>query len=152
MNGDYITAEDVGMSPQIMQTIASRTKYVTGLPTSGGKAGGDPSPKTAYGIFGGIEAAVRFKLGRDELKGTSVAIQGVGNVGYHLCRLLHDAGATLSVAVDYLQLPRRFSRVSVEWILRSGRRPAHRAPGDQRCGTGSHRGTPDSLRTHRTRV
>ena len=98
LNGDYITAEDVGMSPQIMQTIATRTKYVTGLPTSGGKAGGDPSPKTAYGIFGGIEAAVRFKLGRDELKGTSVAVQGVGNVGYHLCRLLHDAGATLTVA------------------------------------------------------
>ena len=95
------------MSPQIMQTIATRTKYVTGLPTTGGKAGGDPSPKTAYGIFGGIEAAVRFKLGRDELKGTSMAIQGVGNVGYHLCRLLHDAGATLSVAdIDQAKVKR----------------------------------------------
>jgi len=98
LNGDYITAEDVGMSPQIMQTIASRTRYVTGLPTSGGKAGGDPSPKTAYGIFLGIEAAVRFKLERDELRGTSVAVHGVGNVGYHLCRLLHEAGAKLTVA------------------------------------------------------
>jgi leucine dehydrogenase len=98
LNGDYITAEDVGMSPQIMQTIATRTKYVTGLPTSGGKAGGDPSPKTACGIFQGIEAAVRFKLKRETLQGTSVAVQGVGNVGYHLCRLLHEAGATLMVA------------------------------------------------------
>ena len=98
LNGAYITAEDVGMSPQIMQTIAGRTRHVTGLPTSGGKAGGDPSPKTAFGIFRGIEAAVRFKLGRDELRGTSVAVQGVGNVGYHLCRLLHEAGATLTVA------------------------------------------------------
>ena len=107
LNGDYITAEDVGMSPQIMQTIASRTKYVTGLPTSGGKAGGDPSPKTAYGIFRGIEAAVRFKLGRDDVQGTTVAIQGVGNVGYHLCRLLHDAGATLTVAdIDQAKVKR----------------------------------------------
>ena len=98
LSGDYITAEDVGMSPEIMQVIATRTKYVTGLPASGGKAGGDPSPKTAFGIFRGIEEAVRFKLERDNLKGTSVAVQGVGNVGYHLCRLLHDAGVVLTVA------------------------------------------------------
>lgn len=98
LDGDYITAEDVGMSPGIMQIIATRTRHVTGLPTSGGKAGGDPSPKTAFGIFRGIEAAVRFKLGRDDVAGTSVAVQGVGNVGYHLCRLLNDAGATLVVS------------------------------------------------------
>jgi len=98
LNGDYITAEDVGMSPQIMQTIATRTKYVTGLPTTGGKAGGDPSPKTACGLLRGIEAAVRFKLERETLKDISVAVQGVGNVGYNLCRLLHEAGATLTVA------------------------------------------------------
>ncbi len=96
--GDYITAEDVGMTPQIMQSIAKRTKYVTGLPVSGGKAGGDPSPKTAFGIFCGIKAAVAFKLGRDDLDGISVAVQGVGNVGYQLCRLLHAAGASLVVA------------------------------------------------------
>ena len=95
--GQYITAEDVGMSPQIMQTIATRTGYVTGLPVSGGKAGGDPSPKTALGVFGGIQAAVRFKLGRDDLNGVTVAVQGIGNVGYNLCRLLHDAGAVLTV-------------------------------------------------------
>jgi len=98
LSGDYITAEDVGMSPQIMQAIATRTEYVTGLPAKGDKAGGDPSPKTALGIFGGIEAAVRFKLERDTLQDTSVAVQGVGNVGYHLCAMLHEAGATLTVA------------------------------------------------------
>lgn len=98
LDGDYITAEDVGMTPDIMQSIAQKTRYVTGLPSSDGRAGGDPSPKTAYGIFCGIEAAVRHKLGRDGLDGTSVAVQGVGNVGYHLCRLLHDAGASLIVS------------------------------------------------------
>ena len=107
LNGDYITAEDVGMSPQIMQIIATRTKYVTGLPASGGRAGGDPSPKTAFGIFRGIEAAVRFKLERETLQDTSVAVQGVGNVGYHLCRLLHEAGATLTVAdIDQTKVQR----------------------------------------------
>lgn len=98
LGGDYITAEDVGMTPDIMLSIAKKTRFVTGLPSSGGKAGGDPSPKTAYGIFCGIEAAVRHKLGKNSLDGTRVAVQGVGNVGYHLCRLLHDAGASLVVS------------------------------------------------------
>jgi leucine dehydrogenase len=98
LNGSYITAEDVGMSVEIMQTIARRTRFVTGLPQKAGQAGGDPSPKTAFGVFKGIEAAVRFKLSRDELKGLKVAVQGVGNVGYNLCRYLHEAGAKLIVA------------------------------------------------------
>ena len=98
LNGDYITAEDVGMTPQIMQSIARSTKFVTGLPAMEGKAGGDPSPKTAFGIYCGIRAAAAFKLGKDDFDGLRVAVQGVGNVGYHLCRLLHDSGASLVVA------------------------------------------------------
>ncbi len=98
LHGDYITAEDVGMSVSIMETIARRTKYVTGLPRERGRAGGDPSPKTSWGIFKGIEAAVQFKLGRESVAGLTIAVQGVGNVGYHLCRYLHEAGASLIVA------------------------------------------------------
>lgn len=98
LNGDYITAEDVGMSPSIMQIIATRTRYVTGLPAEGGKAGGDPSPKTALGIFSGIEAAVRHALGKDSVAGLKIAVQGAGNVGYQLCRRLAAAGAQIVVA------------------------------------------------------
>jgi len=98
LGGDYVTAEDVGMSVSIMQVIARRTQFVSGLPPQAGHAGGDPSPKTAWGIFKGIEAAARFKLGRDSIKGLRVAIQGVGNVGYYLCGHLSKAGARLVVA------------------------------------------------------
>ena len=98
LGGSYITAEDVGMSVEVMETIARRTKYVTGLPPKSGQAGGDPSPKTAWGVFKGIEAAVRFKLSRDSLDGLAVAVQGIGNVGYSLCRYLAEAGAQLVVA------------------------------------------------------
>ncbi|HWM30032.1 MAG TPA: Glu/Leu/Phe/Val dehydrogenase dimerization domain-containing protein [Woeseiaceae bacterium] len=98
LNGSYITAEDVGMSVAIMQTIARRTRFVSGLPKKSGHAGGDPSPKTAFGVFKGIEAAVQFKLSRDSVKGLTVAVQGVGNVGYNLCRDLTEAGAKLVVA------------------------------------------------------
>ncbi len=98
LNGDYVTAEDVGMSVEIMEIVARKTKYVAGRSREAGKAGGDPSPKTSFGIFKGIEAAVQHRLDVDSVNGLTVAVQGVGNVGYHLCRFLHDAGATLIVA------------------------------------------------------
>ena len=98
LGGDYITAEDVGMTMDIMQTISRSTRFVTGLPSDSGKAGGDPSPKTAFGIFCGIEAAARAKLGRDDLQGLRVAVQGAGHVGYYLCKLLRAAGAALIVS------------------------------------------------------
>jgi leucine dehydrogenase len=98
LNGDYVTAEDVGMSMEIMEMIARKTKHVAGLPPKAGQAGGDPSPKTAFGIYKGIEAAVRFRLGKDSLKDLTVAVQGAGHVGYYLCRYLSEAGAKLIVA------------------------------------------------------
>jgi len=98
LGGRYVTAEDVGMSVEIMEIIARRTKFVAGLSKKENGAGGDPSPKTSFGIFKGIEAAVQFKLGNENLNGLSVAVQGVGKVGYHLCRFLHEAGASVVVA------------------------------------------------------
>lgn len=98
LQGDYVTAEDVGMSVSIMQTIGRRTKYVSGLPPKEGRAGGDPSPKTSWGIFKGIDAAVRFKLGRENVEDLTVAVQGVGHVGYYLSKYLSEAGAKLVVA------------------------------------------------------
>lgn len=98
LNGDYVTAEDVGMTVDYMDRISRATQHVAGISRKEGKAGGDPSPKTSFGIFKGIEAAAAFKLGRDDVDGLTVAVQGVGNVGYHLCRFLNEAGAKLVVA------------------------------------------------------
>ena len=98
LGGAYVTAEDVGMSVEIMETIARKTRYVAGLSPKEGMAGGNPSPKTSFGIFKGIESAVRFKLGREGVAGLTVAVQGVGQVGYYLCKYLHEAGAKLVVA------------------------------------------------------
>ena len=98
LSGRYITAEDVGCSVDDMRYVREETEYVSGLPQSGGNAGGDPSPWTAIGCFEGIEAAVQSRLGADSLKGIRVAVQGVGHVGFHLCKLLHEAGAELVIA------------------------------------------------------
>ena len=95
LGGRYITAEDVGVSIQNMHTIKQVTDFVAGLPSSKDSAGGDPSPWTADGVFLGLQAAVQHRLGVATLKGLTVAVQGVGKVGYDLCRHLHEAGAKL---------------------------------------------------------
>lgn len=98
LGGRYITAEDVGCSVDDMRHVREQTEFVSGLPQTGSSAGGDPSPWTAIGCLQGIEAAVESRLGTDSLKGIRVAVQGVGHVGLHLCRLLHEAGAILFVS------------------------------------------------------
>jgi len=98
LGGRYITAEDVGTTTADMEQVAHVTRYVSGLGRRAGEAGGDPAPKTALGVFLGLKAAVKFRLGRSDLEGLRVAVQGVGGVGYHLCRLLAAEGAKLRVA------------------------------------------------------
>ena len=97
LNGAYITAEDVGTTTADMRGMQSQTRYVSGIPREGA-FGGDPSPKTAYGVFVSIDEGVRRVLGRASLEGTRVAIQGLGAVGWHLAEYLHEAGAKLVVA------------------------------------------------------
>ncbi|MDJ0940726.1 MAG: Glu/Leu/Phe/Val dehydrogenase [Woeseiaceae bacterium] len=98
LGGRYITAEDVGMSPEDMRIVSEETRYVSGLPRSGEGAGGDPSPWTAWGCYLGIKAAVEARLGSDSLEGLKIAVQGVGHVGLHLTKLLAEDGAKLVVA------------------------------------------------------
>ena len=93
LNGRYITAEDVGTSPDDMDFVAMETDHVVGLH---GRSG-DPSPVTAYGVYRGIKASAAVKYGNDSLSGKHVAVQGVGHVGYYLCEDLAKEGAKLTI-------------------------------------------------------
>jgi leucine dehydrogenase len=92
-SGRYIAAEDSGTGVADMHLMAERTPYVSGIAESA--HGGDPSPSTALGVFLSIQTAVRNTLHRENCNGLRVAIQGLGNVGFHLAQLLRDAGATV---------------------------------------------------------
>jgi len=106
LGGHYITAEDSGTGLEDMEVIRTVTNSVTGVDVANGGSG-DPSPFTALGVRRGIEACVKLKLGRDSLEAVHVAVQGVGHVGYHLCKELHSQGAKISVAdVDPLKSER----------------------------------------------
>ena len=97
LGGCYITAEDVGTCPADMEIIHGVTPYVAGI-ADGGAGDGDPSPATAWGVFHGLRAASEARLGRDNLHGVHVALQGLGHVGGYLAQYLADAGARLTVA------------------------------------------------------
>ncbi len=98
LGGQYVTAEDVGISLADMVTIGQETRYVCGLPVENGAAGGDPGPFTALGTFLGIKAAIKQHFGYDRAKDVRVAIQGVGSVGGNVARRLAEEGAILTLA------------------------------------------------------
>ncbi len=113
LGGTYIIAEDVGTNPDDMTEIRRGTPHVKGVKGEGG----DPSPATAFGVFAGIEASVKHRLGKDTLDGVRVAVQGLGHVGYDLARQLRAAGADLVVTdIDMAALDRAAQELSAEVV------------------------------------
>jgi leucine dehydrogenase len=97
LNGAFKTGEDMGTTSSDMQVIAEVCSQVHGFhPVDHSKI--DPSPFTARAVFEGIKSAVAFAYGTEELAERSVLIQGVGNVGLNLGRMLTDAGASLLIS------------------------------------------------------
>ncbi|MDO6695747.1 Glu/Leu/Phe/Val dehydrogenase dimerization domain-containing protein [Aliiglaciecola sp. 3_MG-2023] len=104
MGGRYITAEDSGIAVTDIKLMAQNTEHVSGIQAKyrvdGGEADGNPAPSTAYGVFKGLQASVKYALGSD-LQGVKVAIQGMGHVGFRLAEHLHQHGAKLYVTDIY---------------------------------------------------
>jgi len=95
--GRYITAEDVGTSVSDMEWVRAETDYVTGISRALGGSG-DPSPVTAFGVYHGMRAALKKVFGSDSLVGRTIALQGVGQVGFYLIGHLLSAGAKVIAA------------------------------------------------------
>ncbi|WP_440996519.1 Leu/Phe/Val dehydrogenase [Arhodomonas sp. SL1] len=102
LGGRYVTAEDSGTGVDDLRAMAEETDHVVGIADKRDENGevhsGDPSPATARGVFVGMQACAREALGRADLHGLRVGIQGLGHVGHHLAALLHEAGAELWVS------------------------------------------------------
>lgn len=96
LEGLYIAAEDVGTTADDIAIVSRGTRYVAALPHE--KSSGDPSRFTAWGVFLGIQAVAETLWGSKDLHGKRIAIQGIGNVGEKLARLLFWHGAELLIA------------------------------------------------------
>ncbi len=110
-DGQYVTAEDSGTSEDDMLAMSKETQHVTGLPPEYfhgkdfGELGGNPSPLTALGVYHGLRAAVHHRYGGNSLSGLKVSVQGVGAVGFELCKLLKQDGVELFLTdVDQARL------------------------------------------------
>ena len=97
LGGRYITAEDSGTCVADMQMIRQHTPHVVGLPTSPQEDDGDPAPYTSFGVYQGILAAAKHQFQGEGVASLTVAVQGLGSVGYSLCALLAENGANLIV-------------------------------------------------------
>lgn len=97
LDGQYITAADVGTTTDDMIVIHDATPHVAGLPISMGGSG-DPSPMTALGVLHAMQAAVEHRFGSPSLADRHVVVSGVGKVGATLAAELVEAGAMVTVA------------------------------------------------------
>jgi leucine dehydrogenase len=117
LGGRYVTAEDVGMNVADMIEVRRSTRFVAGLPNSGGDVGGDPGPHTSLGVFLGIKAAVKRVLGKDSLDGLHIALQGAGSVATGVALHACTEGARLTIAdVDQAKARKLADAVSGEVV------------------------------------
>lgn len=91
--GSNITAEDMNMGPKDCEIIARKTNLIAGLPDKSG----DPSPKTAFGVFVSMRRILKDIRGIKSFANVPIAIEGVtGGVGSNLAELLAKAGADIT--------------------------------------------------------
>ena len=103
LGGRFIPVNDVGTTQADMEVLRREASPVC--------VSGDPSPMTALGVVEGIRACLRATGGDGTLSGVRVAIQGVGNVGGALARMLAAEGARLVVSdLD----PRKITDIAAE--------------------------------------
>lgn len=113
-SGRYIAGEDVGTSVSDMEYVRQETNHVAGL----ADRSGDPSPLTAHGVFRAVQASAKYRWGSDDISGKMIAVQGCGNVGYHFCKALHQAGAKLIVTdTDSTRLQRSVEEFGAKQVL-----------------------------------
>jgi len=93
-SGSYIIADDVGISMSDLSILRQVTSYTAASTSLARK----PLAVTAYGVLVAIEAAGRHILGKEHLSGLTIAVQGLGAVGYPLCQYLHERRAQLVLA------------------------------------------------------
>ncbi|MFX3649004.1 MAG: Leu/Phe/Val dehydrogenase [Paenibacillus sp.] len=121
LNGRYVTGLDLGTTATDMDQIRLETAHVTDTTGSLGAQDDFTAEMTAYGVHIGIVTSLR-QQGIASLQGIPVAVQGLGKVGYALCRYLHAAGARLIVA-DVV--PERVQRALVQFSGAIPADPAH---------------------------
>ena len=100
LRGRFITGPDMGTN---LDDFGYAKKYTPHVITWEEKmvSSDDISLNTAYGVYIGTKSCLKQIYGDDSLDRRIIAVQGLGKVGYNLCKLLHKEGAKLIVSDQY---------------------------------------------------
>lgn len=100
LRGVYITAEDVGTTPEDIGSIFETTRFSISIPPAVGGSG-NPSPATAHGVVSAMEGALDYR-GDGSLAGKTVAMQGAGNVATYMIEelLARDIGRVIATEIS----------------------------------------------------
>lgn len=97
LGGRYVTACDIGTTPDDMAVIKRETRWATGADAVEGGSG-DSGILTAVGVHLAMRTAAEAEFGSPELGGRHVAVQGLGKVGRRLVEHLVTEGAKVTVS------------------------------------------------------
>lgn len=93
IGGCHVATADAGTTALDMLVVQRQTAYASAMPCH---RAGDPAAKTAFGVFIAIEEGLQRV--KRQLRGATIAVQGLGAAGMSLCERLQDSGARLAVA------------------------------------------------------
>ena len=85
----FFTGEDVGMTERDIKILARHSSSIIGRPSVGGL----PSHWAALSVFESMRAALSVLYGDESFKNRTIAIKGLGNVGFDLAKIVSKAGA-----------------------------------------------------------
>ena len=91
LNGLFITGSDVGLIKEDVVYMKKICKYFVGV-------NNDPSFFTSLGLYYSILVVVKEVYDRSNLKNISIAIQGLGKVGFDLLGMVYKEGANIFVS------------------------------------------------------
>lgn len=101
LNGVYVCAEDMNVSPEDLRIVHAHNRFCTCVPQEIGGSS-NPSVFTARGVFMGLLAGIHFldateDRSNTDLSGKHVLVQGAGNVGGPLVDLIVQSGGRVTL-------------------------------------------------------
>lgn len=94
LNGKFFTGEDVGISQEDINVLVKHSRFIIGREN----LAGDLGPWAALGIFSALQGAVESTYSQASLKKKTIAIKGLGKVGFNLASHVYKAGGQIIAA------------------------------------------------------
>lgn len=91
LGGYFYTGQDVGISENDVAVMREVTPFV-------GSKAGNLGQWAALGVFHAMKASLRETLGSSSFAGRTVAVKGLGKLGFPLCEMIYRAGGNLIIA------------------------------------------------------